>query len=74
MTLIVVKDKDKVVRRCDKRCYDAKHEDCDCVCGGINHGKGFDAAQKNVADHFQAIKEKFEAEHPDRLVSLPEEK
>lgn len=25
---------------CDDRCMFAKHEDCDCVCGGMNHQKG----------------------------------
>lgn len=74
MTLIVVKDGDKTVRRCDKRCYDAKHENCHCVCNGINHMKGYEQAQKNVTEHFQAIKEKFEAENPDRVVALPEAK
>lgn len=27
-------------RRCDATCYDAKHDDCDCICGGANHRKG----------------------------------
>ena len=25
---------------CDDRCMFAKHEDCDCVCGGKNHQRG----------------------------------
>jgi hypothetical protein len=25
---------------CDDRCMFAKHEDCDCECGGRNHQKG----------------------------------
>lgn len=25
---------------CDDRCMFAKHEDCDCVCGGANHQQG----------------------------------
>jgi hypothetical protein len=25
---------------CDDRCMFAKHEDCDCVCGGKNHMRG----------------------------------
>ena len=27
-------------RRCDARCYNAKHGKCRCICGGENHGKG----------------------------------
>ena len=30
--------------RCDERCYDAKSTDCTCVCGGKNHGAGFEDA------------------------------
>lgn len=29
-----------VIVPCDDRCMFAKHEDCDCVCGGKNHMKG----------------------------------
>lgn len=25
---------------CDDRCMFAKHDDCDCVCGGANHQQG----------------------------------
>lgn len=25
---------------CDDRCMFSTHEDCECVCGGKNHGKG----------------------------------
>lgn len=25
---------------CDDRCMFSEHEDCDCTCGGKNHGKG----------------------------------
>lgn len=27
------------VRRCDKRCHNAKRPRCRCVCGGFYHGK-----------------------------------
>ena len=26
--------------RCDAKCYDAHEPDCDCICGGRNHGAG----------------------------------
>lgn len=26
--------------RCDARCEDARGHDCECACGGVNHGKG----------------------------------
>jgi hypothetical protein len=28
---------------CDERCTDAKGPICNCACGGINHGKAWDA-------------------------------
>ncbi len=31
-------------KRCDAKCYDAKHPVCNCCCGGMNHGKGLGGA------------------------------
>jgi hypothetical protein len=33
---------------CDERCYDAKHDTCVCVCGGVNHGRGLRRASENA--------------------------
>ena len=49
MTLITVGNSEGS-RHCDARCYDAKGPDCECVCGGKNHGKGLQAASKNTRD------------------------
>ena len=35
-------------RRCDARCYDAAGGECDCVCGGANHGRGLAQALVNT--------------------------
>lgn len=35
--------------RCDAKCYDAQHEKCECVCGGMNHGMGASMARDNTA-------------------------
>lgn len=35
-------------RRCDKRCYDGKHQRCRCICGGANHGQGLEMAMSNT--------------------------
>lgn len=57
MTLLIVKDSNGVVGRCDARCYDAKQERCRCVCGGRNHGKGLATAievtSKMVLEEFK---------------------
>ncbi len=37
-------------RRCDAKCYDAEGGDCDCVCGGKNHGAGLQRALENTRE------------------------
>jgi len=37
-------------RRCDATCYNAKHPDCDCICGGKCHGKGLYKAVELLQD------------------------
>lgn len=44
-TMIALYDGEgKCIGRCDARCYNAEGADCGCICGGSNHGKGFQAA------------------------------
>lgn len=45
-------------RRCDARCYDAKRDDCTCICGGLNHGAHFKQALNNMRDVFAPVLEK----------------
>jgi hypothetical protein len=47
-TLIAVSTSDGLVGRCDARCYLAMHPDCDCICGGRNHGAGVQKALDNT--------------------------
>jgi hypothetical protein len=30
--------------RCDAKCYSADNPGCDCICGGANHGVGYETA------------------------------
>jgi hypothetical protein len=48
-TLIAVYNSDGCVGRCDAKCYEAVDPDCDCVCGGRNHGVGRAQAATNTA-------------------------
>lgn len=41
--LISFADKPKL-HVCDARCMNAKGHNCECSCGGANHGKGFNCA------------------------------
>lgn len=49
-TLITVGNSDGIVGRCDAKCYNAKHPGCDCICGGKNHGAGFQQAMENTRE------------------------
>lgn len=48
MTLIAVYNSEGCQGRCDARCYEASTPDCDCICGGRNHGAGLQRAQGNT--------------------------
>ncbi|MDB5910628.1 MAG: hypothetical protein JWP34_4742 [Massilia sp.] len=47
-TLIAVYNSSGCVGRCDAHCYNAKEKECDCICGGANHGAGLERAIENV--------------------------
>lgn len=53
-------------RRCDERCYDAKHEKCDCICRGMNHGKGLAQAMVNTCEYGKTLLEHLKQEHPEQ--------
>lgn len=36
--------------RCDAKCYDAQHPGCECICNGMNHGAGGEAATENTRE------------------------
>jgi len=44
MVMIEVRAEGRVLGRCDANCYDAKGTECHCICGGANHGVGFEVA------------------------------
>ena len=36
--------------RCDAKCYEAHEDECDCICGGRNHGAGKEQALDNTRE------------------------
>ena len=48
-TLITMTVGSARARICGARCYHAKGDDCQCICGGRNHGKGFKEAHRTTA-------------------------
>jgi len=49
-TLIAVYNSDGCVGRCDAKCYNATNPECDCICGGKNHGAGKQQAIENTRE------------------------
>lgn len=49
-TLIAVYNSDGCVGRCDAKCYNATHSECDCICRGKNHGAGLKQATENTRE------------------------
>jgi hypothetical protein len=71
MVLISAVDNEgKTVRKCDARCYNAKGKDCTCVCGGRNHGIGFEAAKEKTLNEADAITFEHKEKHADLEVKI----
>ncbi len=49
-TLIAVYTSRGLAGRCDAKCYLAAHADCDCICGGRNHGAGVQQAMNTTRE------------------------
>lgn len=59
--LIKVYDSDgKEIGKCGYSCYAATKPECNCICGGKNHGIGFKAAMAQAAEITEAIIKKAE--------------
>ncbi|MEU6712935.1 hypothetical protein ABZ897_15755 [Nonomuraea sp. NPDC046802] len=54
-------------QRCDARCYDAHEAECECVCGGLNHGAGLHLARENTRRLHQEWLEAAHAADPEIL-------
>jgi hypothetical protein len=74
-TLIAVYNSDGCVFRCDARCYEAVDPECDCICGGRNHGVGRARAVENTAeliDPSGELRARMREMGGDQLVVQPE--
>lgn len=50
MTTLITFGNSEGDRRCDARCHDAKESECNCCCGGMNHGAGLKQATQNTTE------------------------
>ncbi len=62
-TLIAVYNSEGCVGRCDARCYEASEPDCNCICGGRNHGAGLEQAVDNTRELAEQWLEAYAKEH-----------
>jgi hypothetical protein len=62
-TLIAVYDNYGCVGRCDSRCYSAHEPQCDCICGGRNHGVGLERAVDNTRQMAEEWIQAYTREH-----------
>ena len=51
MRLIIKKISQGRARACDARCYNARGDVCTCVCDGLNHGIGLEAATDKTTEN-----------------------
>ena len=61
MTTLVTYGNSDGQRRCDAKCYNAIGGECDCCCGGMNHGKGEVVAMENTREHAKEMLGAFKA-------------
>jgi len=59
-TLIIVSTAGGHKQRCGANCYNATTPQCDCICGGLNHGVGLQQAQTNTQHHVRRIIERLD--------------
>jgi len=49
-TVLAVYNSEGCVGRCDAHCHEAQHAECECICGGMNHGAGTQQAIQNTTE------------------------
>lgn len=71
VTLLAVYNSEGCVGRCDAKCYNASEHNCDCICGGMNHGAGQDKAMDNTREMFEGWIENYQKDHEFTEIEVP---
>lgn len=66
-TLIAAYNSEGCIGRCDAKCYNATHPECDCICGGRNHGAGVQKATENTKELAEDWIEHYQRKHNESL-------
>lgn len=64
MTLMSTYNSSGESGRCDARCYNAKNKNCDCCCGGKNHGIGENQAIENTSIYLKEMMKAWAEKNP----------
>lgn len=64
-TLIAVYNSEGCQGRCDARCHLAAEDECDCICGGRNHGASNEQALDNTRELAESWLEQVRASGQD---------
>lgn len=62
-TLIYASNSSGCIGKCDANCYDAKQPECDCICGGKNHGAGKKQAIENTQKYVNEWIKQYKDKH-----------
>lgn len=62
-TLIAAYNSEGCIGRCDAKCYNATSPECDCICGGMNHGAGRQKAIANTTEMVETWIERYRQTH-----------
>jgi hypothetical protein len=63
--LIAAYNSSGCIGRCDAKCYNATSPNCDCICGGINHGVGQNKAMENANHLSKELLAAWNQNHPE---------
>ena len=61
--LIYARNSEGCIGKCDAKCYNATHKDCDCICGGKNHEKGLEKATENTIKSAKKWMKEYKKKH-----------
>jgi hypothetical protein len=63
-SLITLRDNGHAAASCTARCYNATSPVCDCICNGLNHGVGLQAAIERTRREGAKAVAAYVADHP----------
>lgn len=69
-TLISAHNSEGCYGRCDAKCYKAVHPNCDCICGGMNHGVGIQKAMENTEELADSWIEEYGRKHSEEELTF----